>query len=233
MLRLLNWLESLYTRRIKECGDEYFQKNHLRLLRSPFGFLQRRYYRYVAKTCMIGETVKPRGWRVLDVGCGVGLLVGEMAALGYDVVGIDVNEAAIRNNLAPSRCSLVADSGKLPYPDGWFDLVVSREVLEHIDGSTIDRCIDEWDRVGKGRMVHIIAVTERGQSAYNDPTHVNVQPESWWTETFRRHGYIRRDAPGVFYSQYGNTGYFVLDKATEGRDVAPTPAPRAPAVTAA
>jgi hypothetical protein len=35
----------------------------------------------------------------------------------------------------------------------------AREVLEHINPAVIDRCIDEWDRVGKGRRVHIIAVT--------------------------------------------------------------------------
>jgi ubiquinone/menaquinone biosynthesis C-methylase UbiE len=213
MLRFLNWLESLYTGRIQGYGDEYFRKNHLRLLRSPLGFLPRRYHRYVARTCMVGEAVNPRGWRVLDVGCGVGILAAELLALGHDVTGIDVNEAAIRNSIAPSRCRLVADSGKLDFPDGHFDLVVSREVLEHIEASEIDRCIDEWDRVGKGRMVHIIAVTERGRSARNDPTHVNVQPERWWTETFRRHGYARRHCPGVFFSQYGSTGYFVLDKA--------------------
>jgi SAM-dependent methyltransferase len=212
MLRAWDLLEGLYLGRIKEYGDVYYRRNHLRLLRSPLGFAVRRYHRYLAGTCMIGEAVRPRGWRVLDVGCGVGTLVAEMAALGHDVTGIDVNEAALRHSVAPSRCRLVADSGALDYPDGHFDLVVSREVLEHIEASEIDRCIDEWDRVGKGRMVHIIAVAERGQSARNDPTHVNVQPERWWTETFRRHGYARRDCPGVFWSQYGRTGYFVLDK---------------------
>lgn len=212
ILGFLNWLENLYTGHIQDYGDEYYQKNHLRIQRSPLNFAVRRYMRYVARTCMLGESVKPRGWKVLDVGCGVGTLVGEMARMGHEAVGIDVNEAAIRNSVARAHCHLVADSGKLDYPDGYFDLVVSREVLEHIDASQIDRCIDEWDRVGRGRMVHIIAVTERGQSAYDDPTHVNVRPESWWEATFRGHGYVRKHAPGVFYSLYGTTGYFVLDK---------------------
>ena len=212
MLRFLNWLESLYTGNIQGYGDAYFRRNHLRLLRSPLGFLPRRYLRYVARTCMIGEASNPRRWKVLDVGCGVGTLVSEMAAMGYDVTGIDVEEAAIRHSLAPSRCRLVADSGRLDFPDATFDLVVSREVLEHIEACEIDRCIDEWDRVGKGRMVHIVAVSERGRSALADPTHVNVRPEHWWTDTFRRHGYARRDCPGVFHSQYGSSGYFVLDR---------------------
>ncbi len=212
MLRFLNWLESLYTGRVKGYGDEYFRKNHLRLLRSPLGFVPRLYHRYVARLCMVGEATNPRGWKILDVGCGVGVLVSEMIRLGYDPTGIDVNEAAIRNSVAPSRCFLVEDSGRLPFAERSFDLVVSREVLEHIDEAAIDRCIEEWDRVGRGRMVHIIAVSERGQSAYDDPTHVNVRPEAWWEETFRRHGYERRKVKGVFHSQYGSTGYFVLDK---------------------
>ncbi len=80
-----------------------------------------------------------RGEAVLDIGVGPGLLAVEMAAMGAQVVGVDVSEAMLA--LARRRCALhgvavevvLGDCTALPFADGSFDVVVAIQVLEYID----------------------------------------------------------------------------------------------------
>jgi SAM-dependent methyltransferase len=69
------------------------------------------------------------GARVLDAGCGTGRVAIRLAALGFDVVGVDVDDSmlAVAREQAPSLTWLHGDLGELP--DGLlggrtFDLVV-------------------------------------------------------------------------------------------------------------
>ncbi len=78
------------------------------------------------------------GQRVLDAGCGEGLLACLAARRGVDVVGVDISgpniEAARR--LARQwgvRARFVrGDAERLPFPDGSFDVVISSHVIEHL-----------------------------------------------------------------------------------------------------
>ncbi len=193
--------------------EAYFQNNHWKRLHSWYRVFVTLYYRYVARYAMITPAKIQKGDRVLDIGCGIGILVQQFHKLGYRAFGIDINKAALSNSLCRSYCSLVSKTAQLDYPNNYFDLIVSREVLEHIPVEEIDDCIKEWDRVGKGVMVHLIAVTEHGKSATDDPTHVNVQPKQWWIQKFESHGYEVIQKPRrLFFSPFGNKGYLMVRK---------------------
>jgi 2-polyprenyl-3-methyl-5-hydroxy-6-metoxy-1,4-benzoquinol methylase len=78
-----------------------------------------------------------KGSRILDVGCGNGVIASRLLADGFDVYGIDASESGI--NIANAKHSgrfFVQDisSEKLPEPLAamQFDLVISTEVIEHI-----------------------------------------------------------------------------------------------------
>ncbi len=81
--------------------------------------------------------VKTRGTlRVLDMGCGNGSISLPVASLGHEVVGVDVNEAAIeearrRNNFIFARFEKCTGQA-LPALDP-FDCAICSEVLEHLD----------------------------------------------------------------------------------------------------
>ena len=65
------------------------------------------------------------GQRVLDIGCGVGVLLGLVAERGAEPFGLDASEeliAAARRRL-PSADLRVGDMESLPYEDDSFDLV--------------------------------------------------------------------------------------------------------------
>lgn len=70
--------------------------------------------------------------RVLDVGCGVGEYLGVWQALGWDIEGVEVNEAAAA--LARSELSAeihVANVEDLQLPGESFDLITMSHCLEH------------------------------------------------------------------------------------------------------
>lgn len=80
-----------------------------------------------------------KGLRVVDVGCGGGLLSEAMAACGADVVGIDVTDKA----LGVARLHLHESGHEIDYrlvtaeqlaveESGSFDLVTCLEMLEHV-----------------------------------------------------------------------------------------------------
>lgn len=74
--------------------------------------------------------------RVCDLGCGNGHLTGRLAALGYEVTGIDASESGIR--VARENCPgahFICDfiDGTLidRLDSGSFDLVISSDAIEH------------------------------------------------------------------------------------------------------
>ncbi len=203
----------LYMNRGSVYDKTYYHNNHLKRVNSRYSFFVKLYYRYVASYCMSAAAKLPKNSKVLDIGCGVGMLAGQFKKLGFNITGVDVNKEAIANSTCPDNCFWVKTTARLDYPDNNFDLVVSREVLEHISESEIDECIKEWDRVGKGVMVHIIAVSERGPSAIDDPAHINVKSEQWWINKFKEHGYRAIKNPRkFFFSPFGGSGYFMVIK---------------------
>lgn len=76
-----------------------------------------------------------KGGSVIDGGCGFGKWVIYLKRLGYDIVGIDNNELAIRK-LKDYDSSLQVEMGDIldiHYPDSSFDAYISMGVVEHFE----------------------------------------------------------------------------------------------------
>lgn len=72
---------------------------------------------------LIAAFFPPAPGRVLDIGCGAGRTTGAIAALGYDVVGIDLAEPLLRNarRRYPSLEFRQMDATALAFEDDSFD----------------------------------------------------------------------------------------------------------------
>lgn len=82
------------------------------------------------------SSVLPRETRqLLDVGCGDGYFIGELAHLipEAQIYGVDVSEDLIRSakKKHPAIKFQVADAHKLPFKSKQFDLILFAETLEH------------------------------------------------------------------------------------------------------
>ena len=79
----------------------------------------------------------PTTGRILDLGCGSGLLLSELRAAGFSaIVGVEANDQAAA---AGRRQGLDIRTGSLEsaaFPDNTFDLVIINHVLEHVPDPT-------------------------------------------------------------------------------------------------
>jgi SAM-dependent methyltransferase len=81
---------------------------------------------------LIARHVVLHSARVLDDGCGLGLYVRRFRVLTDDVHGVDVDPERVAEASRTLPNIVVAPAEHLPYPDGYFDVVLSHEVLEHV-----------------------------------------------------------------------------------------------------
>jgi ubiquinone biosynthesis O-methyltransferase len=104
-----------------------------------------------------------KGRRVLDVGCGGGILAEAIARLGAEVVGVDpgaANIAVAREHAAHdpdlhvTYAHGLVDQGAAQ-AFGSFDVVVTSEVLEHVrdPGAFVDACAGAISDERGGRLV--------------------------------------------------------------------------------
>lgn len=70
--------------------------------------------------------------RILDVGCGLGLYVRRFRDLSADVHGVDIDPDKVRQASETLPNIRQGSADHLPYPDSYFDVVLSHEVLEHV-----------------------------------------------------------------------------------------------------
>src|SRR5512138_349858 len=80
----------------------------------------------------------PRGGRVLDGGCGPGLVAEAFLEAGYDVLGVDLSAEMIRR--AQARCARFGERARFEQrslfdlePGAPLDAALSRNVLHHLE----------------------------------------------------------------------------------------------------
>jgi SAM-dependent methyltransferase len=90
--------------------------------------------------------------RVLDFGCGSGNNAKLFADKGYEVHGTEITQDAlplIKENLGTTERFkiLPPDAERLPYEDGYFDVIISNQVLCYLSSKDrIKAIVDEFHR---------------------------------------------------------------------------------------
>jgi len=93
------------------------------------------------------------GGKLLEIGCGSGKTLKRLQTLGWEVEGIDFDkkavEAAVQTGLKVSEGELCT----MEYPDNFFDMVISKHLIEHV--SDPEQLLRESYRIlkPKGKMV--------------------------------------------------------------------------------
>ncbi len=86
---------------------------------------------YLLKRVHFVRAQVPPPARLLDVGCGTGLLAQRLAQEGYAVVGLDLSYGMLLQGGRRLRY-VQGDGAALPFPDASFDATVTVAALHHI-----------------------------------------------------------------------------------------------------
>lgn len=121
---------------------------------------------------LIKEVFQPQ--KVLDFGCGPGALIYLLWELGVDAEGIDFSEyakrtapEAIRNRIHVLRAEQPIHLGRT------YDLVICREVLEHLTLLQIQRAVQNMCALSS----RYIYVTTRYSKRTNELLAIDTEPE--------------------------------------------------------
>ncbi|HKG22928.1 MAG TPA: bifunctional 2-polyprenyl-6-hydroxyphenol methylase/3-demethylubiquinol 3-O-methyltransferase UbiG [Blastocatellia bacterium] len=157
------------------------------------------------------------GARVLDVGCGGGLLADNFARAGALVTGVDLSHASLTSAKRHGRdCSLEMDfvnarGESIPLADSSFDLVVTSDFLEHVQDleGVVRECarllrpggLFMYETVNRTLRARLIAVwlLERALRLIPKNTHdprMFIKPRELH-EIMARHGIENRETRGV------------------------------------
>lgn len=109
----------------------------------------------------LGRDLPKSPQRVLDAGCGTGVMGLLFAEMGHQVTGIDLSEAMVRKAQEKAYAQNLpvelgtGDAEHLPFRDASFDVVINRHLLWTLPHPEI--ALEEWHRViQKGGVVLII-----------------------------------------------------------------------------
>jgi SAM-dependent methyltransferase len=142
--------------------------------------------------CQLQSLVNdPRGQcHVLDVGCAKGFLVEALRLRGVTADGVDLSEYAIaKGRLAGISNLHLGSATALPFPDQSFDLVVSWDVLEHLDEEQAQQAVAESARVARHAFYHYVNTGEDPNTHFpGDESHTDPHPQAWWDDLFAHYG---------------------------------------------
>lgn len=165
------------------------------------------------------------GLRILDIGCGRGDLVYRLRALGARAFGVEIEPRYLASGKALNEIrddfavlSIAQPGQPLPYPDGYFDRVVSFQVLEHV--ADLDAVAGEVARVLRpgGKTVHVLPAKYRVREPHYFLPFVHWLPKNRWRKraisTLLALGLARSVLPGHRLSARAQSIYAYANEQT-------------------
>jgi len=170
-------------------------------------------YSFITRRKRVCELLEEcRGGKVLDIGCGPGVMVEYLTGKGFEVFGADISKEMVSR--AKERYSYlknchfsVGKAEDLNFPDSYFDVVICMGVIEYIaDG---EAAISEMARVLKPEGVLIVTLPNKSS------------PYRWWAKIalnkrlldFAKRFVLKRGAPTLIHREYTQKAFSRLTAA--------------------
>jgi 2-polyprenyl-3-methyl-5-hydroxy-6-metoxy-1,4-benzoquinol methylase len=131
-----------------------------------------RQFSFISQKRIVIEMLMGSRGRLLEVGCGPGIMLPDLLAMGYEVHAIDVSAEMIRRaeqymsgQPLARRCRLaVGDVERLEFGEGAFDVVLAMGVLEYLPA--YDGALREMVRVLRPGG-HLVLTVPNRAAAYH------------------------------------------------------------------
>jgi len=178
---------------LKKFDDTYFKRAayaNVSFKKYSQYWWSNRYYSGLAKK------YGPKSGRVLEVGTGMGDLLGWFDPQVYEVYGTDINPWAVeqaQKNVPAGQFMILNAEDLSHFEDNYFQIVVSKHVVEHLQNP--EKSIDEMCRVLAPGGLLLLATPNMDSPmrtykkdkwiGYQDPTHISLKTPAIWL------GYIK------------------------------------------
>jgi SAM-dependent methyltransferase len=198
---------------LDEYGQKYFERYNYAdrpLGRFSMYWFARRYY-----AALVRRYAPPGGGRLLELGCGLGHLLGLLQD-DFACVGVDLAEYSIEQvkKNAPRAEGIVMSADNLArFADEEFSAVVALHLVEHLPDPA--DTIRQVNRVLRQGGLFLFATPNPGYSLRRfkdpatdaigkDPTHINVQPPQQWRAWCTTSGFnvLRHFGDGLWDAPY-------------------------------
>ena len=144
---------------------------------------------------MLVRKYGPQSGRILELGCGLGHLLGWLVDK-YDVYGADINRWALfqaSQNVPQGNFVLLPAENLHAFPENIFQVVIAKHVVEHLPNPEI--AISEISRVLTPGGLLLLAtpnidslarpVKKEEWIGYQDPTHISLWSPAKWLQQLR------------------------------------------------
>jgi ubiquinone/menaquinone biosynthesis C-methylase UbiE len=144
---------------------------------------------------MLVRKYGPQSGRILELGCGLGHLLGWLVDK-YDVYGADINLWALyqaSQNVPKGNFVHLPAENLHAFPDNIFQIVIAKHVVEHLPNPEL--AISEISRVLTPGGLLILATPNTDSLArpvkkedwigYQDPTHISLWSPTKWLQQLR------------------------------------------------
>lgn len=149
----------------KEYGYDYWDGDR-RVCYGGYNYTEGRWEK-VARALVQYYALPPKA-KVLDIGCGKGFLMYDILKVApeAEVLGIDISSYAVQNSKQEVRENIqVGCATSLPWPDNYFDLVISITTLHNLYNYDLDRALREMERVGKKKYLCVESYRNESEKA--------------------------------------------------------------------
>jgi len=138
----------------------------------------------------------PVNSKVLDIGCGKGFLMFDMLKIrnDLDLYGLEISNYAIQNSKEEIKEKIVhGNANNLPWPDNYFDLVISITTLHNLYNFDLFKSLQEIERVSKSNK-YICVESYRNEEEKANLLYWQVTCEAFntpkeWEWIFKNAGY--------------------------------------------
>lgn len=147
---------------------------------------------------MLARRYGKRGGRLLEIGSGLGHLVGQLED-SFETYGMDLNHWAVKESKAvvAETALQTASAEEIPFADDTFGVVIIKHIVEHLPHP--EKAITEIGRVTAPDGILILATPNmdsllkpwKGEKwiGYQDPTHISLKPPSDWLNWIEGSGF--------------------------------------------
>lgn len=146
---------------------------------------------------------------ILDIGCGGGGWGLTLKQYG-SVVGIDVSVESLKHASNIYKNVIHASVTKLPFPQNYFDAIVSEDVIGHISLKDKEKAFSEIHRVLKpgGFMIHAAIETDSKSYWFS---FAKKYPNLFKKYHIDKHGHIGLELPSSIIERCKNMGFRIRE----------------------